>query len=179
MNTIEIKIKPPPVTPHQHRINTAVTPQEHQISTYLNHIRSMSRSIKKSIAIPQPVRDALNGQIENGVLDYPSENAAWIGLARYQLLIGKPHPVTAAIALMHQRHQDLIDDFLHAIATNGIGLRGQFLSRLIRQALSGESQPNEQEVQALVPQELLKMAKEWKRNPEKVLTRLSGKAEMA
>jgi hypothetical protein len=25
----------------------------------------------------------------------------------------------------------------------------------------------------------LKMAKEWKRNPEKVLTRLSGKAEMA
>jgi hypothetical protein len=139
----------------------------------------MSRSIKKSIAIPQPVRDALNGQIENGVLDYPSENAAWIGLARYQLLIGKPHPVTAAIALMHQRHQDLIDDFLHAIATNSIGLRGQFLSRLIRQALSGESQPNEQEVQALVPQELLKMAKEWKRNPEKVLTRLSGKAEMA
>ena len=74
----------------------------------------MSRSIKKSIAIPQPVRDALAGQIENGVLDYPSENAAWIGLARYQLLIGKPHPVTAPIALMHQRHQDLIDDFLHA-----------------------------------------------------------------
>ena len=139
----------------------------------------MSRSIKKSIAIPQPVRDALNSQIDNGVLDYPSENAAWIGLARYQLLIGKPHPVTAAIALMHQRHQDLIDDFLHAIATHGIGLRGQFLSRLIRQALSGESQPNEQEVQVLVPQELLKMAKEWKRNPEKVLARLTESHEMA
>jgi hypothetical protein len=28
---------------------------------------------------------------------YPSENAAWIGLARYQLLIGKQHPVTAAM----------------------------------------------------------------------------------
>ena len=139
----------------------------------------MSRSTKRSITIPNPVRDALSSQIEKGVLDYPSENAAWIGLARYQLLIGKPHPVTAAIALMHQRHQDLIDDFLHAIATNGIGLRGQFLSRLIRQAISGGDLPNEQEVQALVPQELLKMAKEWKRNPEKVLTRLTECPEMA
>jgi hypothetical protein len=139
----------------------------------------MSRSTKRSITIPNPVRDALSSQIEKGVLDYPSENAAWIGLARYQLLIGKPHPVTAAIALMHQRHQDLIDDFLHAIATNGIGLRGQFLSRLIRQAISGGDLPNEQEVQVLVPQELLKMAKEWKRNPEKVLARLTESHEMA
>jgi hypothetical protein len=139
----------------------------------------MSRSTKRSITIPNPVRDALNGQIENGVLDYPSENAAWIGLARYQLLIGKPHPVTASIALMHQRHQDLIDDFLHAIATNSIGLRGQLLSRLIRQAISGGDLPNEQEVASLVPQELLKMAKEWKRSPEKVLKRLAETAESA
>ncbi len=73
---------------------------------------------------------------------------------------------------MHQRHQDLIDDFLHAIATNGIGLRGQLLSRLIREALSGTELPNEQEVQALVPQELLKMAKDWKRDPEMVLSGL-------
>jgi hypothetical protein len=87
--------------------------------------------------------------------------------------------VTAAIALMHQRHQDLIDDFLHAIATNGIGLRGQFLSRLIRQAISGGDLPNEQEVASLVPQELLKMAKEWKRHPEKALSCLRGEAEMA
>ncbi len=139
----------------------------------------MSRSTKRSITIPNPVRDALSSQIEKGVLDYPSENAAWIGLARYQLLIGKPHPVTAAIALMHQRHQDLIDDFLHAIATNGIGLRGQFLSRLIRQAISGGDLPNEQEVASLVPQELLKMAKEWKRSAEKVLTRLTESPEIA
>ncbi len=159
--------------------NPAGTPQEPQISTYLNHIPSMSRSTKRSITIPNPVRDALNGQIENGVLDYPSENAAWIGLARYQLLIGKPHPVTASIALMHQRHQDLIDDFLHAIATNSIGLRGQLLSRLIRQAISGGDLPNEQEVASLVPQELLKMAKEWKRSPEKVLKRLAETAESA
>ena len=29
---------------------------------------------------------------------YPSENAVWICLARYQLLIGKPHPVKVAIS---------------------------------------------------------------------------------
>jgi hypothetical protein len=50
---------------------------------------------------------------------------------------------------------------------------------LIRQSISGADLPNEQEVQALVPQELLKMAKEWKRNPEKVLTRLTECPEMA
>jgi hypothetical protein len=59
-----------------------VTPQEHQISTYLNYIPSISRSTKRSITIPNPVRDALSSQIENGVLDYPSENAAWIGRFR-------------------------------------------------------------------------------------------------
>jgi hypothetical protein len=30
----------------------------------------MSRSIKKSITIPNPVRDALNAQLETGVLNY-------------------------------------------------------------------------------------------------------------
>jgi hypothetical protein len=133
----------------------------------------MSRSSKKSITIPNPVRDALNAQLETGVLSYPSENAAWIGLARYQLLIGKPHPVTTAISLMHQSHQDIIDDFLHAIAVRKIGLRGQFLSRLISQAIEGNCNPTEQEVGTLIPQELLKMAREWKRHPEQVLKQLT------
>jgi hypothetical protein len=132
----------------------------------------MSRSTKKSITIPNPVRDALNAQIESGILGYPSENAAWIGLARYQLLIGKPHPVTAAIALMHQSHQDLIDDFLHAIAVRKIGLRGQFLSRLIAQVVAGGARPTEQEVGPLIPDELLKMAREWKAHPAQVLQQL-------
>jgi hypothetical protein len=133
----------------------------------------MSRSTKKSITIPNPVRDALNAQLETGVLNYPSENAAWIGLARYQLLIGKPHPVTTAISLMHQSHQDIIDDFLHAIAVRKIGLRGQFLSRLISQAIAGDCNPTEQEVGTLIPQELLKMAREWKRHPDQVLKQLT------
>ena len=137
----------------------------------------MSRSVKKSIAIPQPVREGLNLQIDSGILDYPSENAAWIGLARYQLLIGKPHPVTAAIARMHADDQDVIDDFLLEIASRRLNLRGRLLSRLIHRAINGCSQPNEQEVEQLVPQELLKMAREWRKHPEQVMGRLAANAE--
>jgi hypothetical protein len=81
--------------------------------------------------------------------------------------------VTAAIALMHQSHQDIIDDFLHAIAVRKIGLRGQFLSRLIAQAVAGDCNPNEQKVESLIPQELLKMAREWQCNPDQVLKQLA------
>jgi hypothetical protein len=137
----------------------------------------MSRSIKKSITVPNPVREGLNLQISEGVLDYPSENAAWIGLARYQLLIGKPHPVTAAIARMHADDQDTIDDFLLEIASRRLNLRGRLLSRLIHRAINGCSQPNEQEVEQLVPQELLKIAKEWRKHPEQVMARLAANAE--
>lgn len=139
----------------------------------------MSRSTKKSITVPNPIREGLVTQIKAGILDYPSENAAWIGLVRYQLLSGKPHPITAAIARMHHDDQDVIDDFLLEIAKRGLTLKGQLLSRLIREALTGTTTPTEQEIANLLPQELLKMAKEWKRSPEKVLKRLAECPEMA
>lgn len=132
----------------------------------------MPRSIKKSIAIPQPVRDALMSQIQDEVLDYPSENAAWIGMARYQLLIGKPHPVTTAIARMHPNDQDVIDDFLLEISRLGLSLKGQFLSRLVHEVVASCADPTEQEVVQLVPAELLRLAKEWKRKPDEVIERL-------
>jgi len=134
----------------------------------------MSRSVKKSIAIPQPVRDGLCAQIDNGTLDYPSENAAWIGLARYQLLIGKPHPVTVAIARMHADEQDVIDDFLLEVATRGLALRGMFLERLIRQAIDGSQEPTSQGTAELIPNELLKLAREWRKRPEEVMARLEA-----
>lgn len=132
----------------------------------------MPRSTKKSITVPNPVRDGLVAQIDRRTIDYPSENAAWIGLARYQLLVGKPHPITAAIARMHSDDQDVIDDFLLEIANRGLTLKGQFLSHLIRQAIAGCPDPTEQHAEGLVPQELLRLAQEWQKAPEKVLSGL-------
>ena len=47
---------------------------------------------------------------------------------------------------MHADDQDIIDDFLLEIAKRGLTLRGQFLSHLIRQALTGTTAPTEQEI---------------------------------
>jgi len=90
----------------------------------------MPRSLKKSITVPNPIREGLLAQIEDGTLDYPSENAAWIGLARYQLIVGKPHAITVAIARMHPEDQDVIDDFLLEVASRGLSLKGQFFGPL-------------------------------------------------
>jgi hypothetical protein len=132
----------------------------------------MPRSLKRSITVPNPVREGLLAQFQDGTLDYPSENAAWIGLARYQLLIGKPHPITVAIARMHPDDQDVIDDFLLEVASRGLSLRGQFLSHVVERAVSGTSDPTEQSVTGMVPAELLKMARAWRRNPEGVMAGL-------
>jgi hypothetical protein len=132
----------------------------------------MPRSLKRSITVPNPVREGLLAQLQDGTLDYPSENAAWIGLARYQLLIGKPHPITVAIARMHPDDQDVIDDFLLEVASRGLSLRGQFLTHVVERAVSGTSDPIEQSVTGMVPAELLKMARAWRRDPEGVMAGL-------
>jgi hypothetical protein len=134
----------------------------------------MPRSNKRTITIPNPIREGLVAQVRDGTLDYPSENAAWIGLARYQLIVGKPHPITAAIARMHPEDQDVIDDFLLEVASRGLSLKGQFLAHLVREAVSGTDSLGEQEVGGLVPGELLRMAKAWKRDPEGVMKGLGG-----
>lgn len=96
-------------------------------------------------------------------MDYPSENAAWIGLARYQLICGKPHPLTEPIARMHPDEQDVIDDFLLEIANRRLGLKGQLLERLIARVINGDENPSSEVVNRLLPHELLRMAKDWRR----------------
>jgi hypothetical protein len=133
------------------------------------HATAMPRSLKRTITIPNPIREGLLSQLKDGTLDYPSENAAWIGLARYQLIVGKPHPITVAIARMHQTDQDLIDDFLLEVASRGLSLKGLFLAHLVQEAVSGADSPGEQEVAGLVPGELLRMAKAWRKDPNGVM----------
>jgi hypothetical protein len=71
---------------------------------------------------------------------------------------------------MHPDDQDVIDDFLLEVATRGLSLRGQFLSHVVQRAVSGTGDPNEQAVTEMVPGELLKMARAWRRDPEAVLS---------
>ncbi len=75
---------------------------------------------------------------------------------------------------MHQHDQDIIDDFLLEIATSGLALRGTFLDVLIRRAIDGCPEPTCQEAAGLVPQELLNLAREWKKRPDEVLARLEA-----
>jgi hypothetical protein len=154
------------------KINNAEYPAEADQPNFKNsnpHSIAMPRSLKKSITVPNPIREGLIAQIQDGTLDYPSENAAWIGLARYQLIVGKPHAITVAIARMHADDQDVIDDFLLEVASRGLSLKGQFLAHLVREAVTGVDSPGEQEVAGLVPSELLRMAKAWKKDPEGVM----------
>ena len=135
----------------------------------------MPRSAKRTITIPHPVREALLDQYEEGILDYRSENGAWIGLARYQLIVGKPHPITAAIDRMRQSDQDTIDDFLHEVSRRRLNLKGQFLERLVALGIAHCDHPNQQAVTELLPAELLRLAKAWKKEPDGVLSSLADK----
>ncbi len=67
---------------------------------------------------------------------------------------------------MHPDDQDVIDDFLLEVASRGLSLKGQFLSRVVQRAVSGTTDPTEQSVTGMVPGELLKMARNWRRDPE-------------
>lgn len=55
------------------------------------------------------------------------------------------------------------------MATRGLSLRGQFLAHVVQRAVSGTGALNEQVVTEMVPGELLKMAKTWRREPEAVI----------
>ena len=77
---------------------------------------------------------------------------------------------------MHPDDQDVIDDFLLEVACRGLSLKGQFLSRVVQRAVSGTADPTEQSVTGMVPGELLKMARNWRRDPEGVMAGLGGRA---
>ena len=76
---------------------------------------------------------------------------------------------------MHADDQDAIDDFLLAIASRGLTLKGQFLEKLVALGIARCQNPTEQEVTELLPDELLAMARRWRKDPEGVLASLAEK----
>ncbi len=84
------------------------------------------RSTPKSIRIPSPILDAVEHLRKPGhpFADYPSLNAAIVGLLRYAVAFPRTHELTAGIARLPENEQDKIDDFLAASARDSIDLRG-------------------------------------------------------
>ena len=77
---------------------------------------------------------------------------------------------------MHADDQDAIDDFLLEIASRRLSLKGQFLEKLVALGVARCKNPTEQEVTELLPAEFLRLAKAWKKEPEKVIAWLAGRS---
>jgi hypothetical protein len=90
----------------------------------------MPRSTKKSITVPNPVREGIVEQVKGGILEYPSDSAARIGLVRYQPLIGEWSKVTSAVVRMQAEHHGVTDDLPLDLAQRGLSLEGQFVPQL-------------------------------------------------
>ena len=83
------------------------------------------RSATKSAKIPIPLLEAVESLRRPGqpLAEYPSLNAALVGLLRYAIAFPRPHRLTVGIARLFPAEQDEIDDFLAAVARDGVDLR--------------------------------------------------------
>ena len=118
----------------------------------------MPRSAKKSVAIPHPNLDGLKEQQKRRLFRYPSDNALIVGLIRYQLIIGKSHPITEEIARMHPEDQDTIDDFLLELNKRGLSLGGSFLEHVVERTVSEEKNPDTETIIRLQASKILELA---------------------
>ena len=74
-------------------------------------------------------------------LKYPSVNAYLKGLIRYDALVQGDHHITLPIAALPGVEQDAMDAKLLHNTKNGIGERGQFLTRLLGKIKEKDKQP--------------------------------------
>lgn len=83
------------------------------------------RSKNRTVKIPCPILEAIEILRQPGqpLADYPSVNAALVGLLRYAVAFPRPHRLTAAVARLPEADQDRIDDFLCECARTGRDLR--------------------------------------------------------
>lgn len=64
-------------------------------------------------------------------LGYPSISAYYKGLARYDMLVQGPHPMTLPWAHLSMAKQDEIDAKVLRLTQTGVGERGQLLRRIM------------------------------------------------
>lgn len=128
----------------------------------------MPRSAKKSISIPHPLLEALEKQLADGILDYPSVNAAINGLLLYQAISRKPHPITSRIAYMHTGHQDAIHDFFAEVNERGLAPSGSFNRRVAERVAAGEPEPDPDSIELKQADQILEWALRWQRGDESV-----------
>lgn len=84
-------------------------------------------------------------------LGYQSWNAYVCGLIRYDAMVQGAHAVTLPISHMRAEDRDAVDASLLSATREGIGQRGQLLSRILERAnlFSGEAVTPEQVGRAL------------------------------
>ena len=114
----------------------------------------------------------LDHQLRTGVIRYPSTNAAINGLILYQILSGKDHPLTSAIAYMHPTQQDVIHDFALEVARRGLTLMGSFLRRVAERVATGQPEPHPDTIVRLQADQILHWAQRWQRGDQTVWTEI-------
>jgi hypothetical protein len=83
------------------------------------------RSAPRTVKIPVPLIDTVEYLRRPGhpFTDYPSTNAALVGLLRYAIAFPRPHELTAGIARLPAADQDQIDDLIAKAVRAGVDLR--------------------------------------------------------
>lgn len=120
------------------------------------------RSKKRSITLTNAVAEGITIQLERGAPNYPSENALWVGLARYQLIHGGDHPLTSEIARFRQQDQDDVDDFLLELTKRRLNLAGQFMRVVAERVAKGIAEPEPSQIVRFQVREILELARKWK-----------------
>lgn len=86
-------------------------------------------SLARSCKLPPDLAEA--AELRARALGYRSWNAYVLSLIRYDLMVQGPHPVTLPISNMRDEDRDAVDSALLAATKDGIGQRGQLLSRIL------------------------------------------------
>jgi hypothetical protein len=101
--------------------------------------RAPMASLARSCKLPPDLAEVAERRAR--ALGYASWNAYIKGLIRFDAMVQGEHSVTLPISHMRPEDQDAIDAALLAATKEGVGQRGQLLSRLIKQVAQEGQEP--------------------------------------